>query len=61
MHVPLATASGRRTLIDSLNGIHLWAGCYDGEIHDAFDLQDPITRFVPIAEGAKRLPSRRLA
>jgi adenylate cyclase len=52
-------------LIDGVEGGHVWAEKYDGELHDIFDLQDKITQqvvaavqgqiWVHIGEKAKKL------
>jgi adenylate cyclase len=57
-------------LIDTSNGVHLWAQRFDGLVQDIFDLQDKITMGVvgPIAprleraeiERARRKPTERL-
>src|SRR5206468_10208216 len=36
-------------LIDSLDGHHLWADRYDGDVDDVFDLQDRITQEIVTA------------
>jgi hypothetical protein len=36
-------------LIDSLNGHHLWADHFDGNLDDVFDLQDRITQEIAAA------------
>jgi adenylate cyclase len=46
--------SGKRVrltaqLIDSLDGSHLWADRFDGDLHDVFDLQDRITQDIVTA------------
>jgi TolB-like protein/class 3 adenylate cyclase len=36
-------------LIDSLNGVHVWADRFEGDLHDVFDLQDRITQDIVAA------------
>ena len=45
-------------LIDSLNGSHVWADRFDGDLDDVFELQDRITQEILMATGSPPDPRR---